>query len=741
MFSSWAHRTLVGARLRGSWPFQLGVFAVAIALASVGAGVASPASGAGAGPASANAPVTPIQHVIVIVGEDHSFDNVFGTYQPPSGQSVNNLLSEGIVTASGQSGANVGLASQQQATSTTTYSIDPTKTGAYTTLPQPSTGSALGQPQNVPDTRFPANLPNAPFQITKYVPYLNSYVGAPVNRFYQMWQQVDQGKNDLFTWVGNTAATNGALQMGYYNMATGDEPDFNSWAQSYAISDNYHQAVMGGDDANHLMLGTGDAAYYSDGHGNPLVPPASQIVNPNPRPGTNNNYTNDSGTYSNCSDPNQPGVGTILSYLQSLKLSSQCAPGAYYMLNNTKPGYLPNGQLNTSASAVPPQTQPTIADELSAAGISWKYYGQSLTNNLTGNDPNMEYCVACNPFGYSTSVMTTALRNNIQDYTNFAADVTNGTVPAVSFIQPDSTDDGHPASSSLSQFETFASTIVNEVKNNAQLWNSTAIFITFDDGGGYYDSGYIQPTSFFGDGTRVPLIAISPFAKPGYVSHTYSDTASILKFIEHNWQLHTLSARSLDHLPDPSTSTTNPYVPTNGPAIGDLLDMFDFDHDLDLTNVPATITTNATSPAGATVSYTPPSVVDEDNPKPSVNCSPPSESTFAITTTTVTCTVSDPDDTNSPVSRSFQVVVKGAADQLSDLANNVKGVGPGTSLADKVATAQADLAASDKGDACMTLNAFINQVHAQAGKKIAADVAALRIADAQRIEAVIPCSS
>src|SRR6516225_8359668 len=110
--------------------------------------------------------------------------------------------------------------------------------------------------------------------------------------------------------------------MGYYNMATGDEPNFNSWAQNYAMSDNYHQAVMGGDDANHFMLGAGDVPYYSDGHGNPLVPPASQIANPNPKPGTNNSYTNDTGTYSNCSDPNQPGAGSILSYLQSLKLAS-----------------------------------------------------------------------------------------------------------------------------------------------------------------------------------------------------------------------------------------------------------------------------------------------------------------------------------------------------------------------------------------------------------------------------------
>ena len=580
------------ARLLARAPLALAGLA-----AFAGAGVAASAAGASASDgaaakigaaSSASGPVTPIQHVIVIDGEGHTFDNVFGTYEPPAGQSVMNLLSEGIVTSAGQPGANVGVAGQQLAADTGTYSLDPTQSGPYTTLPQPNTTTALGQPQNVPDTRFPANLANAPFQITTYVPYANSYVGEPIHRFYQMWQQVDEGKNDLFVWTANTAGDDnganppapihqGGLAMGYYNMATGDAPSFDSLAQQYAISDNYHQAFMGGSGPNHLMLAAGDAAFYSDGHGNALVPPASQIENPNAKPGTNNNYTQDGlagGSYSNCSDPNQPGVGPILSYLQSLAANpnSDCAAGAYYMVNDRSPGYLANGQLNTSPTAVPPQTIPTIADELSSNGVSWGYFAQGYNSGSV----TASYCGICNPLQYVTSVMTTSLRNNIHDFSDFGTEVTNGSLPAVSIIQPDELNDGEPASSALSLFETFASNIVSEVQSNTQLWDSTAIFVTFDDGGGYYDSGYIQPTSFFGDGTRVPMIAISPYAKPGYVSHTYADHASILKFIERNWQLSPLSARSLDNLPEPTSAASNTYVPTNGPAIGDLFDMFQF---------------------------------------------------------------------------------------------------------------------------------------------------------------------
>lgn len=542
---------------------------------------------------SAASTATPIKHVIVIIGENHSFDNVFGAFQPKNGQTIFNLLSEGIITGSGGFGPHVGLAAQQQATDTTTFSLTPEKTGPYTTLPQPNTTYATGQPPNVPDPRFPADLPNGPYQITHYVPYLDSFVGDPLHRFYQMWQEQDGGKHDLYTWVHETAGDDngaippkpiyqGALDMGYYNMNAGDAPNFQFIGDTYAMSDNYHQSVMGGTGANHIMIGTGDMAYYADAQGNPVTPPSNQIENPNPKPGTNNNYTQDGysgGSYSDCADPQQPGVGPILDYLHSLPYkpfrNGDCAPGAYYLLNNYLPGYTPSGQLTTGTPfVVPPQTLPTIANSLSAHHISWKYYGQGLN---AGTDP--PFCGICDPFQYVTSIMTTSLRNNIQDFQQFPQDVEHNTLPAVSFIKPDDQiNDGHPAYSSLSFFEVFASDVVNDVISHPKVFKDTAIFITFDESGGYYDSGYIQPLTFFGDGPRVPLMVVSPYARHGYIDHTYYDHASILKFIEHNWHLSPLSRRSLDNLPNPKAGADNPYVPTNSPAIGDLMNFFDFSH-------------------------------------------------------------------------------------------------------------------------------------------------------------------
>ena len=85
----------------------------------------------------------------------------------------------------------------------------------------------------------------------------------------------------------------------------------------------------------------------------------------------------------------------------------------------------------------------------------------------------------------------------------------------------------------------------------------------------------MQPVDFFGDGTRIPLIVVSKFSKGGHISHSYTDHVSILKFIEANWRLDPITKRSRDNLPNPLTDT-NPYIPTNSPAIGDLMDTFNF---------------------------------------------------------------------------------------------------------------------------------------------------------------------
>jgi acid phosphatase len=594
------------------------------ALATLAASVIVATTAAGASAARhgrAAATATPIKHVVVIILENHSFDNVFATYQPPRRQHIWNLLSEGIIKKNGSPGPNYAKASQLTAVNTKKYTLTPKITGKFKPLPRPNTTYVAkacdGQNQYVPDKRFPANLPDGPYQITKYVPYWDShyeyakygqceffgaYVGDPIHRFYQMWQQSAAYHDRLATWVAETAGDDngaippeptdqGSVQMGFYNMAEGDAPIFHDLALHYAISDNYHQAVQGGTGANHIMLGTGYAASYQTKSGKPVAPPKGEIENPNPKPGTNNNYTQDGygaynakgeptyqgGSYSKCADPSQPGVGVIDKFLAKLPYQplQNCKRGRYYLLNNYNPYYQPNGQPYPPGYNVPAQKSDfvTIGQSLSEHHISWGYFGEGYDASAPGG-ALPEYCNICDPMAYSTYIMNNPrLRRYTQyDYDQFISDAVRGRLPAVSFLKPGD-DDGHPGYSTLAASENFVARAVAAVQDNPREWRSTAIFVTEDESGGYYDSGYIQQVSFFGDGPRVPLFAISPYAKPGFVDHTYTDHVSLLKFIEANWKLPPLTSYSEDNLPN---ATPYVYVPRNRPAIGNLMTMFNF---------------------------------------------------------------------------------------------------------------------------------------------------------------------
>src|SRR6202007_588998 len=114
----------------------------------------------------------------------------------------------------------------------------------------------------------------------------------------------------------------------------------------------------------------------------------------------------------------------------------------------------------------------------------------------------------------------------------------------------------HPGFSTLSNYENFATTLANTIISNSSLFSNTAIVFTFDEGGGYDDTAYVQPIDFCGDGPRTPAIVISPYAKQGFVDHTYYDHSSLHKFIEENWGLGPISARTRDNLHNPTPSST-----------------------------------------------------------------------------------------------------------------------------------------------------------------------------------------
>jgi phospholipase C len=183
---------------------------------------------------------------------------------------------------------------------------------------------------------------------------------------------------------------------------------------------------------------------------------------------------------------------------------------------------------------------PTLADRLETAGIPWMYYG---------GEPNT----------FST---IRHIRNSPMWTTNFASgdqfvsDVQNGKLPAMSWLFGPEADDEHPPEDSCVG-ENWTIQTLNAIMQGPD-WNSTVVFIAWDDFGGLYDHVAPPQVDQFGLGPRVPLLIISPYAKRGYISHTPYEHSSILRFVETRY-----------HLP--------PLTPRDSSA-SNMLDSFDFSH-------------------------------------------------------------------------------------------------------------------------------------------------------------------
>jgi phospholipase C len=409
---------------------------------------------------------SPIKHVIIIVGENRSFDHLFATYVPKNpDEKVSNLLSKKIIKADGTPGPNFSLAHQFQITSAPNggkyfISADKKQKSLYNMLPAPDIGGVPatapfagvlaipggdpGLPQEDqflfgtggtglaatlgPDTRI-ANvntLPPGPFQMTGPTMPYDAYTGDTIHQFFQMWQQMDCAidkehvthdnptgcLHDLQSAITTTYSTppggtphDTGQTMAFFNMQQGDVPLFKFLADEYTISDNYHQPVMGGTGPDSVPLGFADQVFFGDGKGNPATPPANTIYNPDPQAGTLNQYTLRKQWF-NCSNPHsQPGVQAILSYLDKLPyaIDPKCDQDHFYNAVNISPGWTPQGTAN-GAGSIPPVTMRSIGDALTEKKIPWKYYGGGY--NAAGNASNPfdnSYCDICNPFEYQVN--------------------------------------------------------------------------------------------------------------------------------------------------------------------------------------------------------------------------------------------------------------------------------------------------------------------------------------------------
>jgi phospholipase C len=230
---------------------------------------------------------------------------------------------------------------------------------------------------------------------------------------------------------------------------------------------------------------------------------------------------------------------------------------------------------------------PTIFDELEQAGIRWKNYVQDYPNGSS-----------LRPF----PAFAKYVKTNIVPASEYFTDLTNGTLPQVAFIERDSIDglDEHPGTGiSVEKGSAYVASLINALMKSSS-WKDSVFFLTYDEGGGFYD--HVPPTQtvspdgipptlqiddicsatagpmcdFTYTGFRLPNIVVSPFAKAHYVDHTSIDTTAILTFIEKRFGVKALTARDAAQ-PDISfffdfggvpnlNPPTPPSQPTNGPC-------------------------------------------------------------------------------------------------------------------------------------------------------------------------------
>lgn len=174
----------------------------------------------------------------------------------------------------------------------------------------------------------------------------------------------------------------------------------------------------------------------------------------------------------------------------------------------------------------------TLGDELDAAGVPWRYYTSNIFKD--GNLWNAFQAIDHIRYGKDWKA------DVVNPQTKFFKDIKNGALPAMSWVTPTCRNSDHAACESNHGPQWVAS-LVNAI-GKSQYWNSTAIFIMWDDYGGWYDHVPPPMVDFDGLGVRVPLLIVSPYAKQGYVSHVQYEHGSILRFIEDRFGLPRLAA-------------------------------------------------------------------------------------------------------------------------------------------------------------------------------------------------------
>ncbi len=480
------------------------------------------------------------KHLVVIYEENHSFDNLYGSWGSVDGQQVDGLSSADQVhtTQVAQNGDAYGCLLQDDVNLT-----------SPTPLPTTCVDSAHG----VAASQFT----NDPFTIDDYIAATDTTCPAPgvfaangvlkgsgepggctrdlVHRFYQEQYQLDGGLQNRYV-TGSDAV---GLAMGQYD--TRSLPIYRylhgKHAPNYVIADHFFEGAFGGSFLNHQYLVAARA-------------PIDTAAGPGGADAGLHSVV-DSNGFPNSSYPLYHPATTV----KDAQLTQACGPDANpkvacgdYAVNTIQPSNAPFGS-GAQLPLIDDSKYPNIGDELSAKGVSWNWYAGGWNDAAAGH-PGPLFQFHHQPFNYFADYAPGQPgRTHLKDEADFMASAKAGTLPAVSFVKPYGMENEHPGYASEPDGSDHLVDLLQTVLSGPQA-RDTLVVVTYDEFGGQWD--HVSPPGMgstigvhdsFGPGTRVPTLVVSKSLKRSGVDHTVYDTTSILATIEHGLGLAPLSTR------------------------------------------------------------------------------------------------------------------------------------------------------------------------------------------------------
>jgi acid phosphatase len=470
---------------------------------------------AGTGTPAAQDGLAKIKAIVVIYGENRSFDHMYGFFPGANG---------------------IANATDDQKTQ-----LD----HDGTPLPQLTIFGADGKP----DPRF-RPVANGPFLINSPTMKMSpdKIAPSPIHAFFHNREQINGGRNNMFA----AMSTVGGWTMGYYDTS---RMRLWQWATQYTLADNFFMGAFGGSYLNHQWLICACAPEHKDA-------PDGMRVRLDP----------DGRLTKKPDSPPSALDGAVQVF--SGGLGGQVTSDGY-SVNTSQPPYQPSGippapggDLNLAdpqgtkfwGEPVPPQTLKTIGDTLSAKGVTWAWYAGSWDAALKdGSRPAEEkrsiiyvrgesspnFQPHHHPFNFYARFApgTPDRATHLKDGEDFLKAIDSGTLPAVSFYKPVGRLNQHPAYTDLALGDAHIADVLERLRISRQ-WNEMAVIVTYDENGGFWD--HVPPPTGpgwgdrFGPGTRVPTLIISPFARRGHVDKTSYDTTSIIKLITRRFDLEPL---------------------------------------------------------------------------------------------------------------------------------------------------------------------------------------------------------